>query len=246
MLSAAAQSVNEVYPTLGPLVDKSAAGELAFLKYRNTCAQVYQRVSNQDDYENLSDANKKRYNDWVSSTSSYWDVFAGGCTWYCGGGLDTISASSALQAYRGINYLPKNIHDRNYKTAWIEGAPGYGIGEYITYHFPPHNPRITEIKIVNGYVKSPLAWRNNSRVKKLKMYVDGKPFAILNLADSRQEQYFKFEPIGYGDREDLEQLRANPWWSIRFEILAVYKGNKYDDTAITEIYFDGIDVHQTD
>jgi hypothetical protein len=25
--------------------------------------------------------------------------------------------------------------------------------------------------------------------------------------------------------------------------LEVYKGDKYDDTAITEIYFDGIDVH---
>jgi len=30
---------------------------------------------------------------------------------------------------------------------------------------------------------------------------------------------------------------------LKFEILEVYKGSKYNDTAITEIYFDGIDVH---
>jgi len=30
---------------------------------------------------------------------------------------------------------------------------------------------------------------------------------------------------------------------MKFEILEVFKGDKYDDTAISEIYFDGIDVH---
>lgn len=30
---------------------------------------------------------------------------------------------------------------------------------------------------------------------------------------------------------------------MKFKILDVYKGDKYDGTAITEIYFDGIDVH---
>lgn len=75
------------------------------------------------------------------------------------------------------------------------------------------------------------------------MYFNDKPFAILNLADSRQEQHFKFEPLGYGDRQNWEELNKKPSWTIKFEILDVYKGDKYDDTAITEIYFDGIDVH---
>jgi len=30
---------------------------------------------------------------------------------------------------------------------------------------------------------------------------------------------------------------------MKFEILEVYTGEKYADTAISEIYFDGIDVH---
>ena len=32
-----------------------------------------------------------------------------------------------------------------------------------------------------------------------------------------------------------------PPWTLKFEIMEVYKGKKYDDVAITEIYFDGLD-----
>src|SRR5690606_26651769 len=138
-----------------------------------------------------------------------------------GDGQDTIYASSTSKTYKGINYSAKNIHDLNYESAWIEGVPGYGIGENIVYHVPPQHPRITEIIVVNGYVKSLTSWKDNSRVKKLKMYVDNNPFAILNLADSRQEQHFKFDPLGYGDRENWEQLQAKSWWTIKFEIVEV-------------------------
>ena len=34
-----------------------------------------------------------------------------------------------------------------------------------------------------------------------------------------------------------------PNWTLRFEILEVYEGDKYDDTVISELFFDGIDVH---
>lgn len=37
-------------------------------------------------------------------------------------------------------------------------------------------------------------------------------------------------------------IRTIPW-TLKFEIAEVYKGTKYDDVVITEIYFDGIDVH---
>jgi hypothetical protein len=32
---------------------------------------------------------------------------------------------------------------------------------------------------------------------------------------------------------------------LRFEVVEVYKGNKYNDTAIAVIDFDGIDGHQS-
>ena len=238
-----AQSIKEMEPVLGRLVDVSPEGEIAFIKQMEQCEGIWKKVNNQKDYDKLSPEEKKIYDNCDDAHENYWDILSQGCSWYCGGGRDTASASSELKPLKGITYSARNSHDLSYKTAWIEGVPGYGIGEYLLYSFPPENPRITKVIIVNGYVKSANAWKENSRVKKLKMYINNKPFAILNLADTRREQSFSFAPIGNGDRKNFEMLKSKPWWTMKFEIMEVYPGDRYDDTAITEIYFDGIDVH---
>ena len=160
-----------------------------------------------------------------------WDIIDGGCSWYCGGGNYKIKASSSL----GVSYKAKFANDLSYKTAWVEGKKDEGIGEYLEYYFKNDSPRITEIIISNGYMKSEETWKNNNRVKKLKLYVNGVPFGILNLKDSRTDQYFEVGTLGH-NKNGTDLI-------LKFEILEVYKGNKYNDTAITEIYFDGIDVH---
>ncbi|MDR2148552.1 MAG: hypothetical protein LBE91_19100 [Tannerella sp.] len=211
------------------------------------------------DFSKLTEEDKRFFKqigyDYETDEYAVWYYNSGaiGCSWYCGGWVDSISASSYLKSNRStINYLPQNAHNETYKTAWVEGVEGYGIGEYITYHFSWNNPRITTIHIANGYVKSEQAYRENSRVKKLKMYINDKPIAILNLEDRRVVQFFGFEPIGMGkmglsdnehQNQDWTELEKLPDWTIKFEIIEVYPGDKYDDTAITEISFDGIDVH---
>ena len=230
-------------PVLGYLVERSTEGEIAFNKERERCESVWNKVANQGDLAKLSAADKKTYENCSEEFENYWDILGIGCSWYCGGGQDTLSASSTLKPFQNITYSAKNMHDLSYRTAWIEGVTGYGIGESVTYHIPPQNPRITEIILVNGYVKSDKDWRDNSRVKKLKMYIDNKPYAVLHLEDTKKEQHFTIEPLGYSNRENWDQLQTMPWWTIRFEIMDVYKGLKYDDTAISEIYFNGIDVH---
>ena len=160
-----------------------------------------------------------------------WDIIDGGCSWYCGGGNYKIKASSSL----GDSYKAEFANDLSYKTAWVEGKKDEGIGEYLEYYFKNDSPRITEIIISNGYMKSEETWKNNNRVKKLKLYVNGVPFGILNLKDSRTDQYFAVGTLGH-NKNGTDLI-------LKFEILEVYKGSKYNDTAITEIYFDGIDVH---
>ena len=243
LFTALSQEVIEMKPELGLLVDKSPEGEIESIREKERCEDVLRMVSNQEDLNNLSEEDLAIYQGCTIEREDYYDVIGIGCSWYCGGGQDTNSASSELKTFRGITYRARNIHDLSYKTAWIEGVPGYGIGESITYHFPPRTPRITEIIVVNGYVKSDKSWRENSRVKKLMMYVNDKAVAVLSLEDIKREQHFRFEPMGYGERADWAALQKLPWWTIRFEIMEVYPGDKYDDTAITEIYFDGIDVH---
>lgn len=164
-----------------------------------------------------------------------WDVIDEGCSWYCGGGNYKIKASSVLNAQGTNSYEAEAANDLSYKTAWVEGKKGAGIGEYIEYHFKNNSPRVTSIIISNGYVKSEYAWKNNNRVKQLKLYVNGEIYGVLNLADVKTDQEFAIGTFGRNpDGSDL---------ILKFEILDVYPGSKYNDTAITEIYFDGIDVH---
>jgi len=174
------------------------------------------------------------------------------------------TASSVLKSKSENTYGDRNISDLNYRTAWVEGVEGDGIGETIAFKFPPGHPRITTVIIANGYIKSKEAWKNNARVKQLKMYVNDKPFAVLNLGDVYAEQIFNIPTIGYKITY-YSNKDGTPGWKykdengrsvksyhenselkpdfIKFEILSVYKGDKYKDTAITEIYFDGLDLY---
>ena len=189
--------------------------------------------------ERLSPAEERELYDlsdrYDETKESVWDIIGGGCSWYCGGGNYKITASSSLTSQGKNSYQAKSANDLSYKTAWVEGASDDGIGEYLDYYFENKSPRITSIHIANGYMKSDKAWRENGRVQSLKLYINGVPHCILQLADTKTDQAFEIGTLG-----------RNPDGSalvLRFEILKVYSGDKYSDTAISEIYFDGIDVH---
>lgn len=240
----AAQTVKEMKPEKGAMIDRSVQGEVLWNQQQRSCEALFKKAADMGGYERLSAADRKRYDQCSENEmKGYWDAVGDGCSWYCGGGPDSVYASSSLKSMSGISYKAENAHDLSYKTAWVEGANGPGTGEYLVYRFSAQAPRITKVIVVNGYVKSEKAWRENGRVKKLKMYLNNKPFAILNLEDNRNEQVFQFEPIGNNDREDWEALATKPAWTLKFEIMEVYKGEKFEETAISEIYFDGIDVH---
>ncbi|QKX05034.1 hypothetical protein HN014_08930 [Aquimarina sp. TRL1] len=195
-------------------------------------------------WDNLSVAEQSLFEKYDETYSSMWATEGDGCSWYCGAGAYEVQTSSALKASSNITYATQNLTDFSYQTAWVEGVDGDGIGEYIDVRFKAEHPRVTTIRIANGYVKSKKAWKNNSRVKSLKMYVNQVPYALLHLKDVYALQSFTLPtPLGHADRSDFEKLKEKGDWSIRFEILSVYKGLKYEDTVISELFFDGLDVH---
>lgn len=157
-----------------------------------------------------------------------------GCSWYCGGWVESVTASSSLSN----KYPADNAHDFSITTAWVEGVDGNGVGEWLTYSFSSACPWITHIAILNGYTKTASAWKNNGRVKTMRLYYANKPYAILHLKDTRNLQMFNVGKLGNFQNSDAPEL-----WTLKFEILDVYLGEKYQDTAITELYFDGVDVH---
>ena len=196
------------------------------------CEQlVFLAADNYSNYEAMS-AEDKELVDLGEEDRVLGHFYSPACSWYCGGVISDVSASSSLSA----QYKGENAHDFSILNAWVEGAPGNGEGEYLVYTFPGYCPRITTIKILNGYTKTEKTWLDNGRVKRLRMYYNGEPYAILELEDTRRLQTFDVGLLGFRDS-------SAPSWTLKFEILDVYPGDKYADTVITELFFDGIDVH---
>ncbi len=227
------QERQELWATCDSLYDPSLKKKLTqkeWNKLSNTCDDI--------DHSDACD------NIWSIVCGDHWMDEGYNMTYFMNDSdFQFTTTSSALAAQKENNYDAKNISDSSYQTAWIEGVKGYGIGETVAFKFPPGHPRITKVIIANGYIKDKNTWKNNSRVKQLKMYVNNKPFAILNLEDVYAEQTFKIPTIGYERGVILDKKDNVQPDSIKFEILSVYKGDKYKDTAITEIYFDGLDVY---
>ena len=179
---------------------------------------------------------------------NYTDEFGGnpwskpfeGCSWYCGGRIDSIKSST------NCNYLDKEkisinrIHDSDYGTAWINSDQDKS--KYIEYVFNEKSAKFAEIVIVNGNVKNDSLWNEYSRAKKIKMYLNDIEFKILQLADTKDEQVFRFEPIGVKTKPKSKS--KNKQWFVKFEIIDFYQGKK-QNIAISEIYFDG-DGHENE
>ena len=158
-----------------------------------------------------------------------------GCSWYCGGIMKEVTSESYLKGTGNVNYKPENLHDFNLLTAWVPDTSGGAIGKKIHFHFEALSPRVNEIMIYNGYIKNYDLFNANSRVKKFRLYVNNKPYAILELADTTAQQSFSIPPT----RSTIKGKDL----ILTFEIMEVYKGDKYTDVAISEINFSGLDVH---
>ncbi len=169
---------------------------------------------------------------WASEKELEYSVDGEGDNWYNVGGPYKIKASSELKTEGENRYSAENAHDDDLRTAWI--VKNTGIGDFLEYYFEANSPRITKIIIFNGYIKTPESWINNSRVKKLKMYINNKQYAVLEIADLKKKQIFELEP--------LQSKVKGKDLVLKFEILEIYEGEKYKDTAITELMFDGLDV----
>lgn len=137
-------------------------------------------------------------------------------------------ASSTLAPHcKGeCTYYIQNLADGDEATAWIEGKRGYGIGQYFEF-YQTVNSIDTDCTwfLVNGYQKSHSKWLDNTRVGKLKIYVNTIPVAYVKLHDIMGWQYFV-----------LPSLKSrNRLLKFRVEIADIYPGSKWKDTAISEV-----------
>ena len=162
------------------------------------------------------------------------DAFHNGCSMACGSLIWNFSSSSELAPQGKNQYGAKNLADDKSGTAWVEGKSGDGIGEYLLVTFKKQDPKIKSAKmhwggfrLINGYAKSEAIWRANSRIKDLEIYLNGKFIARTRLKDTPVPQEVIFsQEINEGDQAKLV-------------IKSVYRGNKYQDTAMSSLIMNG-------
>jgi hypothetical protein len=126
-----------------------------------------------------------------------------------------------LKPQFGNSYGVANLFDASTGTAWVEGASGSGIGEWITIEFEAPR-RVKSIHVQNGYQKTPDIFAKNNRVRQIRLQFSGGESQTFTLDDKFSAQ--------------LLTLRSpvTAYW-LQFVIDDVWAGNKYTDTAITKL-----------
>lgn len=132
-----------------------------------------------------------------------------------------VTASSYLENKE--KYSPAVLMGKAEGTGWVEGKPGSGIGESITITL--NEPRrVNKLGILPGFNKSEELFYANNRIAKADI--------ILNEKIAYTKSFFDENVTQWVDFGDLSQKVE----TIRIVIKEVYKGNTYDDTAISGIF----------
>jgi hypothetical protein len=135
----------------------------------------------------------------------------------------TASASSTRSPVSGITYQPDNVLDHSLATAWIEGASGPGVGEWIRCEFT-REVKLNRIIITPGYFKTPEIWEQNNRLAAVTFYFSDGSSRRFTFPDRMVEQ--RLEVGGVKTR-----------W-VRMVIDDYYLGTvDAEDTAISTITF---------
>ncbi len=136
----------------------------------------------------------------------------------CAQGVGDARASSFLPTQGTKKYGATNLTDNDPMTAWVEGKPGLGIGEWFSITAPGVNV------IYNGYQATPATWQNNSRVKKFKVYMDDLAVCYLVLKDKMGAQRFEL-PVDTDAKSHV----------FKFEIVEAFRGLKWEDVGISHV-----------
>lgn len=166
--------------------------------------------------------------------SDHNDCFGcGDCSIYCLIENEfTIHASSFLPAHDTFTFQPNNVDDYRLRKSWITGSPT-SDGEWLEFKFDRRDFSKSSVTVdglyfFNGNGESPKQWNAYSRVKNLKMMVNGKEFAKIELHDACAMQSTQFTELALKDIQ-----------TIRFEVVDYFSGSQYEQIAISELRFSG-------
>lgn len=136
----------------------------------------------------------------------------------------TTTASSTRVPLKSFTYDAAHVLDGDLQTAWIEGVPGPGLGEWIRCDFD-REVKLNRVRLTPGYFKNASIWRQNNRVAAATLYFSDGTSRSYTFPDQMQ-----WQPLDTGG------VRTR---FVRLVITDMYPGSvDSEDTAISEISFD--------
>ncbi len=137
--------------------------------------------------------------------------------------FDTYVASSYLPGDEITpDYGPGNAFDKRPDTAWNEGSPGNGTGEWIEF-YAYQSQLVRAIEIMCGYPKGEDIYERNCRPKDITISFDSGENVHYTLADKK------------GQYQRIVLPKPRETRNIRITINSVYQGTQYNDCCIAEI-----------
>jgi hypothetical protein len=130
------------------------------------------------------------------------------------------TASSSLKAPTIADFRPTNLLDGDLASAWNEGAPGSGIGEWVRLDFDAIIP-LDRIEIANGHQKDADRFSSGERVKSLELQYSDGTYQVVQLLDEQGLQLIK------------PKAKETEW--IKLTILSVYPTHELEDAALSEV-----------
>ena len=122
------------------------------------------------------------------------------------------------------------LDDNDKDTSWTDAL----VGARLTFQFPKKLPKELNdtpfygFDIADGNIKTDVLFKEYGRVKKVRLFYNGRAFADVALADTRRWQEISFDDI---------MARQGDVFSM--QILEIYPGTRYPTAAITELILQG-------
>ena len=161
------------------------------------------------------------------------------------------SVSECLSPINNIEYGVNNIYDFDQSTAWIAQL-NLNDDVWVEFCFNDENNHTFIYAdtykfsgicyICNGYCKSIKLWQANSRVKSMDVYLNDNKICSVVLLDTWKFQIFDLSCF-FINRRDSKYLDApheiKSGDRLSFHITELYKGDRYDEFAISEFLCKG-------
>ena len=145
-----------------------------------------------------------------------------------------VGADAKADSTDGNNFRAANTIDGNMKTAWL--TPDRGINTLLVFVIDLEEVKginsatLFEIALFNGWRKDYQTWQDYSRIKKVLLVINDKPYAEVTLDDTYKMQYIDLEKM---------KLDKNRRYRFKLRIMETYPGKKFEQTGLSDVQFIG-------